>query len=318
MSSLAVDEGTDRGDGWWYERTYAAHRRTVYRLAAAALSDHHAAEDVVQEVFIAVWRKLPERVRGSEEQLGAWLSTTTRREVARCVRRRLELTSPEACVAREQDGELDERIELAGGWPSDPVVAEVLDELPIRQRQALVLRFTLDFSRDETGLVIGCSRKAVKDLENQAFATLGERLAARGWASVREVSPHRQSMWTRVRRLPVLRARKWALAQPARGGDSIVEHQPADLWRNVGSTRRVEVHSRQPAGGSDCSCGCLPASQRTATRRAVTALGHEAVGSLDTIELRGVPGVIAGGASFSGSIPREVRSALGSGIVLDQ
>jgi RNA polymerase sigma-70 factor (ECF subfamily) len=212
MSSFAFDAHGEGQDEPAFTRIYEGHGRMVRRLAAAALGDCHGAEDVAQEVFLGVWRKLPARLRDREPPLEAWLATTTRREVARAIRKRFKLATPELLYAFEQRGVVDERIKRVHGWPSDPWMSEALDRLPERQRQALVLRFTLDLTRAETARVMATTPKAVKELHSQAFKKLNQM---RDGHRPCEVRGSRDWMRVRIKRLPVLRARKWALAAPA-------------------------------------------------------------------------------------------------------
>lgn len=57
--------------------------------------------------------------------------------------------------------------------PADALaVQRALQDLPDRQRQAVVLRYYLDLSPDEAGEVLGVSGQAVRNLTHRAIATL--------------------------------------------------------------------------------------------------------------------------------------------------
>src|SRR5947209_8788996 len=111
MGRLTSDPGRSGSESC--ERIYSDYRRAVYGWAASALRDHYAAEDVAQEVFIAVLRALPAHLRASPAALAAWLATTTSRQVVQTTRRRTVLTSPEPSRTQAERGELDRGIERA-------------------------------------------------------------------------------------------------------------------------------------------------------------------------------------------------------------
>lgn len=58
------------------------------------------------------------------------------------------------------------------------MVRDLLAELSQRQRQALVLRFFLDWSVVDTAQAMGVSEGAVKSYCHRGLATLRERLGA--------------------------------------------------------------------------------------------------------------------------------------------
>lgn len=59
------------GDGVAYERLVNRHQATIFRYLRAALGDVTAAEDALQETFLAAWRSA-DRYRG-EASVRAWL-----------------------------------------------------------------------------------------------------------------------------------------------------------------------------------------------------------------------------------------------------
>src|SRR5262245_56169681 len=61
-----------RGDARALELIYERHSRGVYSLALRLLSDSPSAEDVVQEVFLRLWRQ-PAAYQPRRGKLTAWL-----------------------------------------------------------------------------------------------------------------------------------------------------------------------------------------------------------------------------------------------------
>ena len=132
---------TASGDGEAFRRFYDRYAALVFTFAIRLLSSRSDAEDLLQEVFLQVWRQAqsysPER--GSPE---AWLITMTRSRAIdklRSIRRRdMSPLSP------------DEPARLEGSMPVEPptqaleaklMLQGVLTKLPEEQRAVLELAY---------------------------------------------------------------------------------------------------------------------------------------------------------------------------------
>ncbi len=147
-------------------RLYAAHYRSLVRLAAMLLGDREAAEDVVQDSFVAMhrgWRRLEDPDKGlaylRQAVVNRSRSSLRRRAVAR---RHAPAPMPDA-----ESAEGAAMTALEG-----QLVMAAVRHLPPRQREALVLRYYLDLSEAETARVMGCSRGAVKSHTSRAAAAV--------------------------------------------------------------------------------------------------------------------------------------------------
>src|SRR5262245_52282577 len=74
-----------------FEEIFAAHHRVVYRYACALTRDEGLAEDIVQEVFIRLYKN-PDRAR-KEELLRAWLLRVTANVAQNLLRGRSRATA---------------------------------------------------------------------------------------------------------------------------------------------------------------------------------------------------------------------------------
>ncbi len=107
------------------DKVYRELRTAVYHTALALLKETTAAEDVLQEVFLAYYRELE---RGSEvRHLKAWLLTATRNR----------------CYNVLRDGQREEPMEEL------PVVATAFDPLADVQQQDTVERVLACLGDDE-------------------------------------------------------------------------------------------------------------------------------------------------------------------------
>ncbi|MBA2769530.1 MAG: SigE family RNA polymerase sigma factor [Sporichthyaceae bacterium] len=165
----ATRAGSDTSD-WAADeavtRLYAAHYRSLVRLAALLLRDAAAAEEVVQDAFVAMhgaWRRLedPDRALAYLRQsvVNRSRSALRRRTVAL---RHAPLAAPD--VASAEHGALV-ALEHAE-------VLAALRTLPVRQREVLVLRYYVDLSEADIAEAIGISRGAVKSHSSRGMAAL--------------------------------------------------------------------------------------------------------------------------------------------------
>jgi RNA polymerase sigma-70 factor (sigma-E family) len=145
---------------------YGQHYRTLVRLAALLVRDVATAEEVVQESFLAMhgsWRRL----RDTEKALSYLRQSVVNRSRSvlrhRVVVDRNAPAAPPAAPSAEQ-GAITELERSA--------VVSALRRLPLRQREALVLRYYLDLSEAQIASAMGISRGAVKSHTARGMSSL--------------------------------------------------------------------------------------------------------------------------------------------------
>jgi RNA polymerase sigma-70 factor (sigma-E family) len=155
-------------------RLFAAHYRQLVRLAALLLTDRSMAEELVQDAYVKLhehWSRLrdPDRALGylRTSVVNAARSAQRHRGVAD---RYLARWRPPPDAPSAEAGAL-------GVLEHESVVA-ALRALPLRQREALVLRYYLDLSESEIADAMGISRGAVKSHAARGIAALRESLEA--------------------------------------------------------------------------------------------------------------------------------------------
>ena len=145
---------------------YSLHYRPLVRLAALLVRDTPTAEEVVQEAFIAMhdgWQRL----RNAENALAYLRQAVVNRSrsVLRhrtVVDRNLVKAPPDMPSAEHGALILLER----------SAVIAALRGLPVRQREAIVLRYYADLSEAEIAATMGISRGAVKSHTARGMAAL--------------------------------------------------------------------------------------------------------------------------------------------------
>ena len=167
--SGAADVGADADATADVIALYQAHAVGLIRLAIVMLGDRAAAEDVVQEAFFGLyrhWARLADPANALSYVRSAVLNRCRNVLRDRGRPRRLE---PVAVA-----GESAEAAVLIGEEHQQVLAA--IRTLPSRQREALVLRFYLDLSEEETARAMGISRGTVKSATSRAVAALGRLL----------------------------------------------------------------------------------------------------------------------------------------------
>jgi RNA polymerase sigma-70 factor (sigma-E family) len=152
------------------EHLYAAHWRSLVRLAALLVHDTGTAEEVVQDAFVAMHRRW-RRLRDPERAL-AYLRQAVVNGARSTLRHR-------AVVNRHAQAE-GRRLAVVEGPGSDvtrrDAVRRGLAGLTDRQREVLVLRYYLDLSEAEIADALGISRGAVKSHASRGAAALREAM----------------------------------------------------------------------------------------------------------------------------------------------
>jgi RNA polymerase sigma-70 factor, ECF subfamily len=124
------------GDEQAMAQLYDRYSPVVYSVALRVLGNTAAAEDVLQEVFMQLWRR-PEMFDASRGSLPGWLAVITRNRAIDSLRkRRPEADITEVVVSVEPD------LASSAGWSRAlEKTRSVLGGMPALQRSALEMAF---------------------------------------------------------------------------------------------------------------------------------------------------------------------------------
>jgi len=146
---------------------YDRYSPIVYSVALRVLGDTGAAEDILQEIFLQLWRS-PELFDSSRGNLAAWLSVIARNRAIDTLRRRRPITDiADVIVSTEKDmsAETDRTRAMER-------VRQVLGDMPGAQRQALELAYFDGMTHSEIARKTGEPLGTVKTRIRAGLLTL--------------------------------------------------------------------------------------------------------------------------------------------------
>ena len=164
---------TTADDGWGeLAALYREHARPLVRLAVLLVDDVGIAEEIVQDAFVLVHRRMG-RLDQVERPV-AYLRTTVVNLSRSRLRRRLVARRHPGLVERDAPA-ADERVGLRD---DQRAVITALQRLPRRQREVLVLRYWSELSEDEIAATLGISNGSVKTHAHRGMAALEQELGS--------------------------------------------------------------------------------------------------------------------------------------------
>lgn len=166
---LAVEAA--RRDPANFETLYRKYVAQIYSFALYETRDHHAAEDLTEQVFLNALRGLQgfrEGGAGGDSTFRVWLFQIARNALSNLRRR----------DRRHPGAPLDLAVMVTA--PDDPQAAaihndevarawEAIDRLPPERRRVLVLRFVEELNSREIGQILGRTEAGVRVLIHRAL-----------------------------------------------------------------------------------------------------------------------------------------------------
>ncbi len=165
-----------RGDETALADLYDRYAGFVYALALRTLADRQAAEDVTQEVFVALWES-PGRIQPGRGTLRGFLGTMTHRRAVDLIRReearkRRETRAPADAPGRGH-GDLAETVARSDARGK---VREAVARLPEAQRRALELAYFQGHTYRQVADVLGIPEGTAKSRLRLALQHIAETL----------------------------------------------------------------------------------------------------------------------------------------------
>lgn len=178
------------GDQGTFEALHAELHDALWRFAYTQVRSSEVAEEIVQDVFLALWRKRTEWEVTST--VDGWLYGAVRHHVLRHLRQErtvVRLTDRAALAAAPDATHPGAAAPVAMGSPGpdahtaleaeeiDAAVTRALAALPERRRIAMTLRWKHGLAGPEIARVMGTTPEAVRVLLTRARQELGALLS---------------------------------------------------------------------------------------------------------------------------------------------
>lgn len=201
MTDLMLVERLRNGEADAVESLMESYSGRVYRVARGITNNDSDAEEVVQDVFLAVFHKIS--TFESRATLGTWIfrmATNAALNKRRGKRREVEVALEDYLPTFEADGHRSgDRSYLLADWSQLPDeallsgerrtrVTRALAALPDRYRAVVILRDVEELSNDEAAEVLGESVASVKSCLHRARMALRELLTRDHYAERSAVS----------------------------------------------------------------------------------------------------------------------------------
>jgi RNA polymerase sigma-70 factor (ECF subfamily) len=143
-----------------------AFKRKVFGLALSYLRDRGGAEDVAQEVFIKVWKALPQF--DGRATLSTWIYAITRNTSFTALRGRrasVSLSDPDVLASVEA---MDAKSGPSGAELEGDALLRLVEQLPEKQRQVVTLFYMQEQSHEEVSAMLAMPVGTVKTLLHRA------------------------------------------------------------------------------------------------------------------------------------------------------
>ncbi len=156
-----------RGDEHAMAMLFDRYSKVVYSVALRVLRDPESAEDILQEVFMQIWRN-PDSFSATRGSLGGWLTVVTRNRSIDALRRKkpndpvdeITLAAPYDVADEAERNTMMER------------ARSVIYRLPAEQRKTLEMAFFDGLTHSEIAEMTGDPLGTVKTRIRSALMTL--------------------------------------------------------------------------------------------------------------------------------------------------
>jgi RNA polymerase sigma-70 factor (ECF subfamily) len=162
-----------RGDEYAMASLFDRYSKIVYSVALRVLRDPASAEDILQEIFMQIWRN-PDGFVATRGSLGGWLAVVSRNRSIDALRRKRPTESVDE-MALASSYNLADEVERNSMMEK---ARTVIHDLPTEQRKTLEMAFFDGLTHSEIAEMTGDPLGTVKTRIRSALTTLRKAFTA--------------------------------------------------------------------------------------------------------------------------------------------
>jgi RNA polymerase sigma-70 factor, ECF subfamily len=160
------------GDVEAYGQLYALYLDRIYRYIFYQIRDEMKAQDITQEVFIKAWKAI-KTCGGKENTFKAWLYRIAHNHLVDTIRKTHQYVPLEVSDPGDNGEDIEQNVESSIEQQN---VLRLVDDLPIQQRQIIILKFIEGYDNAEIAQITGKRQGAIRAIQLRALNSLRQRL----------------------------------------------------------------------------------------------------------------------------------------------
>ncbi len=167
-----------RGDQIAFHKLYLRYAQLIFQYLLRLIHDTEQAEDLLQEVFLAVWKGAP-RFRG-KSKVKTWIYHIAHNQAVSWLRAHHPTVRLDESMAAISEDRLPLETQIATSFQRYRI-RRALDQLSPEHREVLELAYFHELSYREIAEIAGCPVGTVKSRANFARRYLGSILNTSDW-----------------------------------------------------------------------------------------------------------------------------------------
>ncbi|WP_207535904.1 RNA polymerase sigma-70 factor [Desertivirga arenae] len=162
-------------DALAFKALFSRYYNSLCKFTSIYVNDNALAEEIIADVFIKLWEA---RAKSNIEKVKSYLFTAARNQSFTLLKKKpLKVTY---CEHLEEYSEVlsDERspLSIMRSRETQQEIIKLIDTLPIRQREVLLMSRLSDISNEEIALVLNLSLKTVQSTLYEAIRELRSKI----------------------------------------------------------------------------------------------------------------------------------------------
>jgi RNA polymerase sigma-70 factor (ECF subfamily) len=154
---------------------YGIYLDRIYRYVYYHVKDQMMAEDITEEVFVKAWKAI-KSCKGRGRTFSSWIYRIAHNHMINSQRN----SNRSISMGMESLTTVSDRRQEVDNTADKYELTELLDELPINQKQVLILKFLEGMSNSEIAKIMNKSEGAIRILQMRGLSSLRQNITTGG------------------------------------------------------------------------------------------------------------------------------------------